>query len=217
MKRDWFFEQCDGNCRLMANFAARLSETAPLWARAVAPVAEWVARQLWQRKPEKDGPPPTRLTQRHKREAKGSSPVSVSEVVPKAESICRDCGAPIGRRSTHCPKCSVVYSTGRLVEGARTGRVAAHAPEAAAHRGDTIRKHNLARHAWSPSNQPDWLTEETFAREIQPRLLTLATSAIASALGVSRVYTADIRAGKRVPHPRHWRALAQQVGLRERP
>jgi hypothetical protein len=28
LKRDWFFEQRDGNCRLMGSFAIRLSETA---------------------------------------------------------------------------------------------------------------------------------------------------------------------------------------------
>src|SRR5262249_32708837 len=46
-KREWFFERSDGNCRLMAPFAARLSQTAPTWGRAVAPFAEWVARTLW--------------------------------------------------------------------------------------------------------------------------------------------------------------------------
>ena len=43
LKREWFFEQRDGNCRLMGSFAARLSQTAPMWARAVAPLTEWVA------------------------------------------------------------------------------------------------------------------------------------------------------------------------------
>ena len=47
LKSEWFFEQRDGNCRLMASFAIRLSETAPMWRHAVAPVAEWVARALW--------------------------------------------------------------------------------------------------------------------------------------------------------------------------
>ena len=47
LKREWLFEQSDGNCRLMASFAARLSETAPMWGRAVAPIAEWVTRALW--------------------------------------------------------------------------------------------------------------------------------------------------------------------------
>ena len=46
LRRQWFFEQRDGNCRLMGSFAARLSETAPSWGRAVAPFAEWAARAL---------------------------------------------------------------------------------------------------------------------------------------------------------------------------
>ena len=33
LKREWFFEQPDGNCRFMASLAVRLSETAPMWAR----------------------------------------------------------------------------------------------------------------------------------------------------------------------------------------
>ena len=31
LKREWFFEQRDGNCRLMAPLAAQLAETAPTW------------------------------------------------------------------------------------------------------------------------------------------------------------------------------------------
>ena len=46
LRREWFFEERDGNCRLMGSFAVRLSETLPIWRRAVAPVAEWVARAL---------------------------------------------------------------------------------------------------------------------------------------------------------------------------
>src|SRR6266567_5533465 len=68
LRREWFFEQRDGNCRLMASFATRLTETAQVWARAVAPVAEWVARQLWstthKRTPSKL--PPTHLTQTYR-------------------------------------------------------------------------------------------------------------------------------------------------------
>jgi len=43
LKKEWFFEQRDGNCRLMASLAIRLSETAPMWRRAIAPIAEWVS------------------------------------------------------------------------------------------------------------------------------------------------------------------------------
>src|SRR5205823_12681620 len=43
LRREWFLEQRNGNCRLMAPFAIRLTETASVWARAIGPVAEWVA------------------------------------------------------------------------------------------------------------------------------------------------------------------------------
>jgi hypothetical protein len=38
LSREWFFEQRDGNARLMASFAARLSDIARTWCRAIAPV-----------------------------------------------------------------------------------------------------------------------------------------------------------------------------------
>ena len=47
LNRESFFEQRDGNCRLMAPFAVQLTKTAPIWGRAVAPIAEWVAHSFW--------------------------------------------------------------------------------------------------------------------------------------------------------------------------
>jgi len=44
-----------------------------------------------------------------------------------------------------------------------------------------------------------------------PALASVAKSQIRSALGVSEPYSSDIRAGKRIPHPRHWETLAQLV------
>ena len=34
LKREWFFEERNGNCRLLGSFVSRLSETAPIWARS---------------------------------------------------------------------------------------------------------------------------------------------------------------------------------------
>jgi CRISPR-associated endonuclease Cas1 len=64
LKRALFFEQRDGNCRLMSTLAIELSQTARIWGHAVAPIAEWVARMLWSnsRKPTDQVAPPTRLT-----------------------------------------------------------------------------------------------------------------------------------------------------------
>ena len=38
VKREWFFEQRDGNCRLMAGITAMLAETTGKWAAAVEPI-----------------------------------------------------------------------------------------------------------------------------------------------------------------------------------
>ena len=61
---------------------------------------------------------------------------------------------------------------------------------------------------------PAWLTEEYYANEIQPRLKNLKVREIATPIEVSQAYAALVRAGKRRPHPRHWRALAKLVGAK---
>lgn len=50
---------------------------APIWPRAVAPYAEWLAHTLWSATPssERKRPPATRLTQRHNREAQGGAAI----------------------------------------------------------------------------------------------------------------------------------------------
>jgi CRISPR-associated protein Cas1 len=72
--RGWFFEMPNGQCRLMGELAVKLAETATVWRTAIAPVAEWVASTFWAAVPKPDGSPrlPTRLTQRHRRMAKGN-------------------------------------------------------------------------------------------------------------------------------------------------
>jgi hypothetical protein len=107
LKREWFLEQRDGNCRLMAQLAIKLSETAPTWGRAVAPIAEWVAETFWSRKRKPTGAVslPTRLTQRHKREAKGASPFPSPISPPRRENLCCGCGKVIQIGSSNCAEC----------------------------------------------------------------------------------------------------------------
>jgi CRISPR-associated endonuclease Cas1 len=87
LRRDWFFEQRDGNCRLMAPFAARLSESAEIWRRAVTPFAEGIARALVSTNPKGRTSEmlSTPLTQARKREARGS----VVEVTQKSKPTLR--------------------------------------------------------------------------------------------------------------------------------
>ena len=210
LKRNWFFEQRDGNCRLMSELAVELSQTAPMWERAVAPIAEWVAQILWSKstKPTNQVPPPTRLTQRHKREAKGEAPIPISEHKPKRPNLCRGCGKVIRTRRQHCAQCAVEDATKRLAEAARRGRVAARNPGARAKQGATRRRHADACSTWHPASQPAWLTDEFYSEKVQPLLATMSSSAIASRIAVSRGYAGRIREGYR-PHPRHWLTLAE--------
>lgn len=60
-------------------------------------------------------------------------------------------------------------------------------------------RHVAETKAWDPTTLPDWLTEETYREKIQPRLAKLTVPAIAAAIGISKPYTTDIRAGRRVP------------------
>ena len=213
LKREWFHEQRDGSVRLMAPFAARLAETAPMWGRAVAPVAEWVARQLWSRRRDsREAGPATRLTQSRKREVKSSLSLPRPEPTVKPHRLCRDCGKEIDARYTHCLQCATPAATERLGRVAHTGRIASHTPEAQRKQGNTQRRHRRAEAAWSPGSQPDWLTEEFFAKEVQPKLAVVSTSLIVSRLGVSAGYAGQIRKGCR-PHPRHWHALLQLLSI----
>ena len=212
IKKEWFFEQSNGNCRLMGSLAVQLSKTGPMWARAVAPIAEYVARTLWTRSRTGESNPATRLTQRHKREAKGRPSFASPIATPRRENICRGCGKQIQSQSTHCSDCAIVGAKQRLAAAAKLGRVAAHSPESRAKRSETRQRHAQACSAWDPSNQPDWLTSAIFAERIQPLLGRIPTSQIRSKIGVSRYYAGRIRHGYQ-PHARHWQALAELVDI----
>jgi len=212
LKREWFFEQRDGNCRLMAQLAIRLSETAPMWGWAVAPFAEWVAGKLWSRtrKPTSSVSLPTRLTQRHKREAKGKSSGPSPIRAPHRENLCRGCGKTIRVGGSNCAGCAIGGATERLLNASKLGRLAARRPEARAKHVTSRRRHAQACSAWDASTQPAWLNSEVFAQQVQPLLAEIPTSAIRSRIGISRWYASRIRQGYR-PHPRHWQALAKLV------
>ena len=198
----------------MAPFAVRLSETASIWRRAVAPVAEWIAKQFWSttQKRTQSTHAPTHLTQAHRREAKGGSPETIVRVAQQRENLCPGCGKKIRSESKTCVQCGVVTSTKNMLSAAMIGRRTANGPAAQAKRATKARKNALAQHSWKQSDQPAWLTPELFVGKIQPLLSRVSMSAIRSALGVSKWYASKIRQGYQ-PHPRHWQALAKLAGI----
>ena len=212
LSRSWFYEEPDGNCRLMSKFASRLSETASTWRRAVAPVAEWVAREFWKTIRRPDTPFTTRLTNDNKRAEKGST-LPPAPQPPNPQHLCEGCGKVIPRTSTHCSGCAVEGLRARMVDVARKGRIASRSPLSRARLSETQRRQTTACHGWSPADHPKWLTEEVYVNQIQPRLGNYTLSQIASAMGVSIPYASDIRRGGRRPHPRHWAVLTELTGV----
>lgn len=209
LRREWFFEQRDGNCRLMGSFAARLSETARTWAWAVAPVAEGVSRKLWSttRKSTSWAGPATRLTQQ--RRSRTGEDLSLRPVpTPRPPSVCRICGTPISHGHIFCKPCALNESKKSILRVAEIGRMMTHTPKARARRSETMRRQMAGRTSWNPSDLPKWLSKRVYHEKIQPMLAMFSVPAIASALGVSKPYATDIKSGKRVPHQRHWKTLA---------
>jgi CRISPR-associated endonuclease Cas1 len=215
LKREWFFEERDGNCRLMGSFAIRLSETALTWARAVAPFAEMVARTLWGtiRKQVRHHRPVTRLTQVNRREARAIESAPPAARLPHPQSFCRECGAEIGHGGRRCANCANALNTVGLIEAAKKGRVAAQSGVAQTRRSDTQLRHRAAMGQWNTSNLPTWLNKNYYLTEIQPRLPRITLAVLSAKLGVSIPYAVDVRSARRVPHPRHWQILAEIVGI----
>jgi hypothetical protein len=215
LRREWFFEQRDGSCRLMGPFAVQLAQTSRTWASAVAPLAEMVSRTLWSgiRKQIRHHRPPSRLTQLHRREARGISIQPTPTSPPRIDSYCRECGAKIGRGRDRCAPCALKRSTTGLIEAATRGRVAAQGNEAQTRRSKTQLRHRAAFLAWKSSDLPAWLDDKCYLTKIQPRLRRITLSVLASKLGISIPYAVDIRSAKRIPHKRHWKTLAQLVGV----
>jgi len=210
-----FWEDRNGNCRIGSSLAIKLCETSDTWRRLVAPVAEYVAQEIWSSisRPTSNLAQhgiATRLTQRNKREVKGSDVPGVKR--PKPEHVCSGCGKPIRPERNHCANCAIDGATERLVDAARIGRVAARSPDARAKHAASRRRHAQACSEWDASRQPAWLTSEVFSQQIQPLLAGVSTSAIRSRIDVSRWYAGKIRRGYR-PHPRHWKALAELAGV----
>ena len=230
-QRSDFFETREGVCRIMPPLTRLLAETAPLWAAAVAPIAERLVGQLLgQRHDKKPGrrrrssrPVPTPLTQANRsagREKVRTRPAKSERGKPTPlPRTCVVCGVDLARgRRRYCAGCQPVQTreaVSKAHEVLRKRRLAgddpAHGGQAARRRGKRNAATLRANVAWE-RRQTDVFDPETFAREIRPNLQAVLLAAMMRATGLSRPYCAMIRRGARVPHARHWGALR---GLQE--
>jgi hypothetical protein len=199
----------------MGSFAKQLSETAQTWARAVAPVAEWVAQALWSsvgKSASKGRTLPTRLTQRHRSEGRGNTFQVRTNPIARREKVCEICGAE-GVKNRYCKSCAVEVSRENMAQVALIGHSVAKNQRVKDRISKSISDHAVANTWWDPKSLPTWLTEEYYVQRIQPLLRGKKVREIAEAMRVSHPYAAFIGSGRRRPHPRHWEALAGLVGV----
>jgi hypothetical protein len=207
LRRRDFFETGPGNCRLVSRLCSQLCETAPTWGKLVAPWAEFVAQTLSARIRSKPVIA-TRPTQRNKREVQNAVVPPVP--LPRPDHACGSCGAKIALRQKICEKCW----KHKTVKEFETGRKLAQRSEAIAKRAGTMLRHRKEIREWKPSDNPAWLTREFYVGRILPALANVTKSRIRAALGVSEPYSSFIQEGKRIPHPRHWLAVAELVDIK---
>jgi hypothetical protein len=226
-RRSDFFETREGACRIMPPLTKLLAETAPRWAAAVAPIAEWLAGDLFAERQKRTGrssrPLPTPLTQANRsagregvrvRSSTGNRPKRTA--LPKT---CVVCGADLRKdQRRYCGSCRPVQAleaVSKAHEMLRTRRLAgddpAHGGEAARRRAERNEANSRANVAWE-RRQSGSFDPGIFASEIGPKLAEVSLAAMMRATGLSRPYCATIRRGTRVPHPRHWEALRTLVG-----
>ena len=197
----------------MASLTEKLSETAPTWGRAVAPIAEWVAQSFWSSKSANTPQAlPTRLTQCRRSEGRGKRFEVRTNPVPRRTKICKVCGAE-GIQNRYRRSCALEVSREVLTQPALLNHAKPKTARVRERISKALSDHAVANTWWDPSKLPSWLDEEFYTQRIQPRLRMIKIREISEAMHASRPYAALVRAGRRRPHPRHWLRLSQLVGL----
>ncbi len=80
-------------------------------------------------------------------------------------------------------------------------------------RGETISEGHRRNRSWAREH-PGKRDEGWFKREIAPKLDAFTLAEIAAATGLSLAACSRVRAGARVPHPRHWDTLQRLADSR---
>ena len=162
---------------------------------------------------------------------KGRQRPSVENEPPLPLPICRGCGAVlerepdrIRRRGTYCPKClaqrrAEIGSTlpaasakRRLDFEKQAGLRPTHSPQAREKRSRAMTLQRAQQSIWEAGHSTNNHDPEWFDRDILPNLRNRTLTEIAQAAGVSTSSASKFRAGRLVPHPRHWAALETLVG-----
>ena len=213
-----FFDSRRGTVRTLPPLTHQLAQTLPVWAERLAPLAEQIAETLLPGRP-------TPLTQSRRgagrdRQRRRQRPRRPER--PRLPTACRTCGAELGdSRRTHCDGClpnvraeqrfEFMTSGPAALAGLRAdGRDPAHGGDAGQRRSETMRQRHRKAAEWD-AHASDLIDADRFSREILPAIQGIPLRRLAEATELSLRYCALIRAGERVPHPRHWQALRAAV------
>jgi CRISPR-associated protein Cas1 len=144
------------------------------------------------------------------------------EVHPANPVACALCGEPVlKRRRRHCDACMPKARREhglRAIEAARkvlaAQTAAGYDPRRSADvnraRGEAISERHRRNRSWAREH-PKERDEAWFKREIAPKLDAFSLKEIGEATRLSLAACSRIRAGARVPHPRHWDRLLALV------
>jgi len=172
----------------------------------------------------KPGPQPSplsrtpRKTSQPRPYATGAWRTPTVEARPANPIDCAMCGKPVlKRRRRHCDECMPKARREhglRAIEAARKvlaeQTAAGNDPRRSAAvnrtRGEAIGEGHRRNRSWTREH-PGPRDEAWFKREIVPKLDAFSLKEIGKATGLSLAACSRIRAGSKVPHPRHWEAL----------
>ena len=171
------------------------------------------------------GPNPGNLAPRGRRKARPPA----SPLLPLR--TCRGCGGqlPIADdrerpRIDWCPEClpsrrrevGAALTAGSLEHAcehkSRTGSRPTHTRDAKARRQAANASQRAQQREWEVSHKGQAFDPDWFKANVLPYLATISLPAIANATGMSTTAAGKVRSGDRVPHPRHWGALAELIG-----
>jgi len=172
------------------------------------------------------GPNPTGLPPRRKPRPKVKDPPPLptvgcsqcGEVLPvdpdrtrARRNWCDDC-LPSRRAETIPDAQRLSLEAARSFELA-TGTRPTHTTEATEARSAANARQRAEQLAWASMDAGVTLSREWWVAEIFPRLSTVTLPAMARATGASTSAASKWRAGRTVPHQRHWEALAGLAGV----
>ncbi len=229
-----FHEMRDGVCRLVPPLPQSLASSAVRFRHAFGPVVESVCKQLVQQSPAsavfseslsarliKSVPLPTHLTEANRSAGRDSvrNRPPRQPLLPRvvSESACQTCGQVVPSDRDYCDDCLPEYreeaaqtygalAVERLRQKRARGEDPTHTPDARAKQGRTNSANRAAEAEWDRLH-PDTPDPSTFTTDILPLIQHVSNRALSRATGLSVTWCAAIKAGRAVPHPRHWEAM----------